>query len=247
MAGLENTAKALAACIREALEDAYNEKSALPETVLSMEGMTGRMTRHFYNSLIRRVADFKGDGKLVNYLEVGTWKGSSLISALHGNKKRTVATVVDNWSEFNGPRDEFKDNVARLLDDETKKKLTVLDQDCFSVKIPAQLQASSVDVYLYDGGHSYEEQYRGITHFAAALADVAVVLVDDWNWSATRKGTKDGLRDASLEVVYKQEVRHTYDGTHSPNELAVNQFWNGIGIFVVKQSSNSSSRRQHVL
>ena len=43
-------------------------------------------------------------------------------------------------------------------------------------------RAPPFHVYLYDGGHDRQEQRRALTHYAAAMQDPFVYVVDDWNW-----------------------------------------------------------------
>ena len=213
------TAQDLIAHVEKCLDDAKHDVSPLPPGVLAMEGMTGRRTRHFYNGLCRQ-------GRKINYLEVGTWKGSSLIAAMYGNEANVSATVIDNWSQFNGPRDEFLHKSRYLAPD---CNLKLLDQDCFGVT-----SLPPIDVYLYDGDHSYELQYKAMTHFAGFLRRPAIVVVDDWNWGSVRQGTLDGLRDVpGLKVEFSTEIRHTADDTHSPPDVAAAEFWNGIYVAVV--------------
>ena len=83
-----------------AFKNAENEISKVTPELLNMEGMTGKKTRHFYNNLMN-----KEDSR---YLEIGTWKGSSVCSAMCGNKAKVVC--IDNWSEFGGPKNEFLQN-----------------------------------------------------------------------------------------------------------------------------------------
>jgi hypothetical protein len=57
----------------------YAEKgfSKITQGILDMEGMTGIKTRHFYNNMLNREG--------CRYLEIGTWKGSSICSAIYKN------------------------------------------------------------------------------------------------------------------------------------------------------------------
>ena len=107
--------------------------------------------------------------------------------------------------------------------------LKLLDQDCFGVT-----SLPPIDVYLYDGDHEYASQYKAITHFAGFLRRPAIIVVDDWNWSSVREGTLDGLRDVpNLKVEFSTEIRHTTDNSHTPNNVAMAEFWNGIFVAVV--------------
>ena len=80
-----------------AFENAEKGISKITEEIIEMEGMSGIKTRHFYNNLLNR-ADAR-------YLEIGTWKGSSVCSAMCGNQAKVVC--IDNWSQFGGPKGEF--------------------------------------------------------------------------------------------------------------------------------------------
>ena len=49
--------------------------SKINEEIIKLEGMTGTKTRHFYNNLLSSIEN-------PVYLEIGTWKGSSLCAAM---------------------------------------------------------------------------------------------------------------------------------------------------------------------
>ena len=75
--------------VSNAIKDAQNNTSKLPIKIYNMlEGYSGEKTRHLYNNICSL--------KNSNYLEIGTWKGSSLCSALHQNNLN--CTVIDNFS-----------------------------------------------------------------------------------------------------------------------------------------------------
>jgi hypothetical protein len=62
-----------------------------------MKGYSGKKTRHFYNNLLS-IEDAR-------YLEIGTWKGSTLYSAMYGNKAQI--TYIDNWSQFGNAKTDL--------------------------------------------------------------------------------------------------------------------------------------------
>jgi len=68
-----------------------------------MEGMSSTKTRHFYNNLLQMTD--------ARYLEIGTYKGSSVCSAMFNNRAKVIC--IDNWSEFGGPRSEFLINFKK--------------------------------------------------------------------------------------------------------------------------------------
>ena len=123
------------------------------------------------------------------YLEVGVWRGSTLVSALAGNEHNMAAvTAIDLWgwdreetglTEFSVERaDEvFGDAEGALvaalerLERHTEGGLglvQVLRQDCFRVDVD-QLLADNAgqrfNVFLYDAGHTSAEQKQAFTHY----------------------------------------------------------------------------------
>ncbi len=202
-------------------------QSKLSEEVFALEGMSGYKTRVFYNEL----CSLEFEGRPTQYLEVGAWKGSTLCSALYKNSN-CHGTVIENWALFGGPKNEFDHHVKYFgLDD----RVSVFEEDVFSFDI-SKIQ-NKIDIYLYDGDHDEISQYKGITHMWDALADTAIIIVDDWNAPHVRKGTFDGLKDVRANVIEKFEITYTHDGQPTPMPIAIREFWNGIGVFVVSKNS----------
>ena len=197
-------------------------KSKLPKEIFEMDGMSGVKTRMFYNNLCAL-------NRPIEYLEVGTWKGSSICSAMHSNPL-CHGTVIENWSLFNGPKDEFINNLKKF---NLENVVTVYEEDFFAFDI-SKLN-KKIDIYLYDGCHEYDSHVKGITHIWPALADTAVVLIDDWTATHIQKATMEGFEKVNANILEKLEVIYTTDGSHAPNEIACREFWNGIGIFVINK------------
>jgi hypothetical protein len=192
---------------------------ALHET----KGMTGTKTRHFYNNL----CSLQFPDRPLRYLEVGCYTGSSLCAALYKNQ-HVSAWAYDNFSEFNGPVDQFNSNIEKYI---PGADLTFKQEDFFTANLSAL--TNKIDIYLYDGPHERESHRKGIVKAWPALASQSVILIDDWNWSWVREGTYQGLLDVGAHVTKSWEIRHTWDNTHTPEGTREYEFWNGIGIFVV--------------
>ena len=92
--------------VETSFQNAENNISKITNDIITMDGMSGTKTRHFYNNLLNT--------EDARYLEIGTWKGSSVCSAMCGNKAKVVC--IDNWSEFGGPKAEFLVNFEKLVD-----------------------------------------------------------------------------------------------------------------------------------
>ena len=149
------------------------------------------------------------------------WKGSTAIAALRGNHKRLNYTVIDDFSEFGGPRQEFVDNWKRLIGGEPN----LIDQDCFSFN-PIERGISNIDVYFYDGEHQEINQYRALQHYYDAMADTFIFMVDDWSWAKVQNGTYRAINELGFKTLHKQEFYGSDDS---------NGWWNGCGIFVLQK------------
>ena len=195
-------ARAVSDSLEAARELDFAVDWALPEDLLAMPGYSGRRYREFVNNLVS-VGVFT---QPVRYLEVGAWQGSTLCSALCGNHVR--ATVIDNWSEFGGPREAFFANLDRW---KGGNEVTVIERDFRTVDFAS---LGKHEVYLFDGPHEEQDQYDGITMAMPALADQFVLIIDDWNWDRVRQGALRAIRDLRLDMSYAVEIRTTDDDTH---------------------------------
>ena len=212
--------------VTKCLNSANMWQTKLSSGIFGLEGMSGAKTRIFYNEL----CSLEFPDRPTEYLEVGTWKGSTLCSALYHNAN-CHGTVIENWALFGGPKHEFEHNLKYF---DLKDRVTVFEEDVFAFDISKL--TNKIDVYLYDGDHDEIHQFKGITHMWPALADRAIIIVDDWNAHHVRKGTYDGLAAVQANIVERFEITYTTDGSHTPIPFAQREFWNGIGIFVIEKN-----------
>jgi hypothetical protein len=210
--------------IEKAYNNAENNISKINDEIISMEGMTGTKTRHFYNNLL--------DYSDARYLEIGTWKGSSASSAMIGNKAKVFC--IDNWDQFNGPpwgdiKSIFLSNFEKFKGD---NDATFIEKNCWEVDVST---LPKFNIYLFDGDHTEEAHYKSLFHYYDCLDDVFIFLVDDWNWSRVRNGTKRAIDVLNLKVLYEKEIRLTWDESHTPQPQAGETWWNGIYISVLQK------------
>ena len=134
------------------------------------------------------------------------------------------AIFVDNYSLFEGNKEVFLENAEKFKTDSIYR---LLDEDCWKVNL-AGLQ--KVNIYLYDGPHEYQDHYNAITYYYPLLEENCIVIIDDWSWDTTRKGTMDAFRDLNTKIKFKYEII-----TEQPhyNEFGIKNWWNGIGIFII--------------
>jgi hypothetical protein len=203
-------AETLVAHIEAALELGQGEISKLTPDQLSLSGMIGPKTRHFYNN----VCNFPG----CKYLEVGAHLGASTIAALYGND--TPGVTIDNFTEFdptNTVKDRLLENIAKhlrdgqldLIEGDFKKILPTLDR--------------KFNVYLYDGCHDVESHAQAIELAMNCLESPCIIIVDDYDWGCVKQGTELGIERSGAKAVWS--------GTKEGNG-----WWNGCGIFVVEKN-----------
>jgi hypothetical protein len=192
----------------------------------AIDGMSGKKYRYFINTLVKNVNN-------AAYLEVGSWAGSTLCSAVHGNKVRAVA--IDNWSQFGGPKDLFFSNLKSFMTAETR--VHVIEGDFREVDYE---NIGIFNIYLFDGPHEEKDQYDGLAMAQNALEDEFVFIIDDWNWSQVRKGTMDAIRDCNLNVLYAAEIRTTLDNSHPRHANKDSDWHNGYYISVLSKAKTAT-------
>jgi hypothetical protein len=195
--------------------------------IYSIPGYSGMKYRFFINHLVGRVPDAR-------YLEVGSWMGSTLCAAVHGN--RVTAVAVDNWSQFGGPKDEFLRNVMAYRTPEAD--ITFLEADFRAIDYT---KMNSYNIYLFDGPHEEKDQFDGLVMALPCMDPEFVFIVDDWNWPAVRSGTMKAIRACGLEILYMAEVRTTVDDTHPEASGNGTDWHNGyfIGVLAKPQAQIS--------
>lgn len=207
--------------IENSYKNAENNISKITNEIINMDGMSGTKTRHFYNNLLNT--------EDVRYLEIGTWKGSSVCSAMCGNKATVVC--IDNWSEFGGPKAEFLINFEKF---KGENNATFIENDCFKVDTSV---LPKFNIYMYDGNHSIDSHYNALVHYYNCLDDIFIFIVDDWNMSDIREGTINSIKKLNLKVLYEKEIRLTRDNSHTPVPEAKKSWWNGIYIAILEKNN----------
>lgn len=195
--------------IKQAFEDAENLKSKIPaEYIAKLTGLSSSKVWHLLNNLAAQ-AD--------SYLEIGTYMGSSLMAALYDNG-HVSAFAVDNFCMKPHTRGHFFANTKHL-------EFTFIEQDAFTIKAEDIIP---IELYFYDGEHSYDSQYKAIKHFLPAMAGEFVYICDDWNNSPVREGTFEAIKDCNLQIVEFHERKHT-------TMKDTREWWCGIAVFKLRK------------
>lgn len=207
--------------VETAFQNAENNQSKIIGDIINMDGMTGTKTRHFYNNLLAM-----DDAR---YLEIGTWKGSSVCAAMCNNK--ATVTCIDNWSEFGSHKSDFLNNFDRFKGNNTA---TFIENDCFQVDIST---LPKFNLFMYDGNHTVESHYKALSYFYDCMDDVFIFIVDDWNWDFVRDPTQKSIQDLNLKIIYEKEIRLTSDNSTTQ---ARDTWWNGIYVAVLQKNHQST-------
>jgi hypothetical protein len=218
-------AAALKRRVEDAIARAAAGQSRLEPEALALDGLSSPAVRHLLNNLCA--------ARDVRYLEVGTYKGSTLVAASYRNAGRF--TAVDDFSEFAhmGPRDAFEAVRAAFA---AQCRFTFHEGDCWSPALRRRLPRA-VNVYFYDGAHRYDDQYRAFTHFDPVFADTFIAVVDDWNTATVREATRQAFADLGYRVVHEREL--------FTKRWLRDLWWNGLLVAVIARPARAAraSRR----
>lgn len=190
--------------------------------ILNYEGYTGTKTRHFYNNICSNLDD-------IRYLEIGTWNGSSSISAVYKNDIH--ALFIDNWSQFGGTSDVFTKAINKFG---KTSKCYLLESDCWKVDLST---IGNFNVYLYDGDHAELDHFKALEYYLNNLDDEFIFMVDDYNWPNVRDGTMRAINELNLNVKFRHEIFVSSDDLKGmPEHHGKKTWWNGIAIFLLSKN-----------
>lgn len=193
-----------------AFERAERLSSKIPhEEIARLHGLSSDKNWHLINNL---AANAK------NYLEIGTYLGSTLKAAMYGNDNLNVI-AMDNFCMKPKLRDHFFGNVRDLT-------FTFYEEDCF--RFDLSKIKHKIDLYFYDGEHSFESQYKALTYYYPVLADEFIYICDDWTNKPVKEGTLQAIKDLNLNIV-ECEIRG--DGKLKD----AHEWWCGVAVFKLKK------------
>jgi len=195
-----------------------------------VEGMTSPNVRRLLNMLVKQLP--RGEA----YLEVGTHRGATLISALLDHTT-TTAYAIDNYSQFldSGKTERaFQANMAKYQ--ARIPKVRVSREDCWDFGKRKHLE-KPIGLFFYDGWHSSAKgmerntassHARALTAFIRLCAREFIYVTDDWNWWPVQEGTWRGID------LIKPKSLSFYELPEKESKGGDN-YWNGLGVFHIKQ------------
>ena len=213
------------------------KKTKLSLDVFRIPGMSGVKNKIFLNEIV------KPDTR---YLEIGVWRGSTLISALFDNTY-DAAFAIDNFSEFREipifgeDPNQFSYTTPDGSPSATEKvfwenckameseigKFEFINSDCFALPEDKFNSIKNINTYLYDGGHSEGDHKKSLTYYYPCLSDVFILIVDDWNDSSARIGTYEGFEATNLKIHKQWNMESVQSEKYG--------WWNGYYIAVCEK------------
>jgi hypothetical protein len=192
--------------------------------LVDVPGMSSPRVCHLLNRLVGCLDPGE------HYLEVGSWQGRTLLSAAMHNQGR-LCVACDKfrfYGRYTGLGYQVRHALRRNLQRYADGRAAIHFYDMPSSHFFRRRRIDEpFGVYFYDGDHSYRGTRQSIAAGAQWLSPRALVLVDDWNVRRVRRGTLDGLKDASVDILWHRAL----EGDHTENT-----WWNGLGVFHVERA-----------
>lgn len=212
----------ISASIGLCIDQAIERKSKLTPLALSVPALSSLRIRHLMN-LLGNIS--------CNYLEVGVHKSGLFCSTICGNPNLGAVTAIDSWESDETSEDkaeiQFDENTAMLKP--LKTKFSKIKSDAFSADLSKVL--GPIDLFLYDAGHSYEDQKNALIYYKPVLNDYVTYCCDDWTYERVKEGTMAGIEDGGYEILHKWELINETPGDGHLNE----EWWRGYGVFLLKK------------
>tara|TARA_Y100000590_G_C15649506_1_gene988183 strand:+ start:195 stop:944 length:750 start_codon:yes stop_codon:yes gene_type:complete len=198
--------------VKKSFFQALAMDTKLSNEIKFMPGMSGKKYRYFINNFVSITENPR-------YLEIGSWTGSTVCSALYGNVAKAVC--IDNWLTFpeekqvrkffntENQKETFEKNIKKVI---TKKiDFKFIESDFRKVNFN---KLGKFNIYCYDALHDLKSQYNGITIVQPALDNIFILVVDDWNLKEVRNGTFKAFKDLGITVSSRIEIKTTQNDTY---------------------------------
>ena len=200
--------------IDDSFKNANNNISKITKYIIHMDGIIGTKTRHLYNNLLNTPD--------ARYLDIGTWKGTSVCSAMYKNNATVVC--IDNWVQF-GCKFEFSVNFDIF---KGKNRAIFIEKDCYQVDVST---LPKFNIYA-----NHKNQINLLSHYYECLDDIFIIIVNDWNLKDVREGTMRYIQKLNLNVLYEREIRTTDDDTQPDRGSdALKEWYNGIYVAILQK------------
>jgi hypothetical protein len=183
-----------------------------------------RMSTFAIGSIINRAVEQLPDDQ--SFVNIGVWNGFTFFSGLAGNSGRQCVGV-DNFSHPNSPRTAFLERYEKFRG-ERHAFHEMGYHEYF-----ANVHQGPIGFYLFDGPHTYQDQFDGLKLAEPHFAEGCLILIDDTNWSHVRQANLDFMAQSRDEYRILLDERTPKSGHPT--------FWNGVMLFQKVRSAKSAA------
>lgn len=179
-------------------------------------GLTSPKSQHFLSLICKNK----------NVLEVGYYKGASTIPIASTAK---YVLTVDNLSFIESvPIKNINiGNTNQTLEYNLLTRnitnVDIINDNIFSENTFNKINKMNFDIIFYDASHKIEDVFKFLMLYEKTLNN-KILILDDYNFESVREAVNFFINTKSKVIKYKKEI--------ITNSESLNDFWNGIGIFV---------------
>jgi hypothetical protein len=177
------------------------------------------------------------------YLELGVFKGSTLLNVAINNKKIS-AVGVDNFSLFNDKGINYE-QLKKRIKENNLSNVQIINKDVEEAIPFIKRLNKKIGVLFVDASHDYRSQFVALLKYKEFLSKKCLIIIDDCNYYHVRKATSDFL---SVEKNFKL-IFQSYSKTHVANlrnsdkKKAYIGYWNGVNVLYRGPQSQKFSKK----
>ena len=159
------------------------------------------------------------------YLEIGVFRGNTLINNAINNKSSTCIGV-DNFSLFN--KSKKNEQIVRNSINKHKLKNVILINSDFEKAI--KKIKKKIGVLFIDGPHDYRSHIIALLKYKTLLAEKCLIIVDDANYFHVRKANQDFIDSNKEFSIIFEKYTNSHIANSKNKQNLIDGYWNGINI-----------------
>jgi hypothetical protein len=221
-----NNLQEIAALIREANDKGLKIKAN------DVDGFSGEKLI----GVLQRIAKYQLDKGRGGYLEVGVFRGLTLVSVAKSISSTSgIAYGIDNFAFFDKDN-KNKNIVNKRVKSNSLNNVVLINKDYEDALecLPDYIGKQKIGTYFIDGPHDYRSQLVCLELIKPSLSDKAVIVIDDCNYRHVRLANRDFLvHNPEFKLLFEAYTScHPGNMTNTEHKEARKGFWNGVNIIV---------------
>lgn len=231
------------AWVKAALELADNERSKITEREKELYGLTSVRLKAFLNNLCAK--------DNINYLEIGVYKGSTLLSALLGNEK-TKAVGIENfkyddrepkkWAPedtiWENMKSQLYSNIERYKDPDSgvnTDNITIIESSFEKADLS---KLPKFDVCFFDVSPVTEQTYDDfVSHIIPCMTTDSVVIFTNYS------NEKHAVEIQNMFDKYSEEITMSWKDYRVSGGLSDStKYYSGILVAGIKKKAKKVTK-----